>query len=116
MVCGLGIACRLCFEIRSKGFGSMGRLHMVASTSGSVPRRRFLAGMGAAAALPVALPLVGAAPGEAAVGEGVAAGVGPVGPSPFPEVPDGATTANQDRLQMLWQLGMSEPALPARAA
>ncbi len=83
-------------------------------TTGQVARRQFLAGVGAAAvALPVGLggarPAAG--PGPASVG-----GPPPVPASPFPAVPSAATTAAEDRRQMLWQLGLTQPTLPAKAA
>lgn len=34
---------------------------------------------------------------------------------PFPAMPGADTTSNQDRLQMLWQLGIERPRLPTRA-
>ncbi|HEV8560710.1 MAG TPA: cadherin domain-containing protein [Actinophytocola sp.] len=67
--------------------------------SGGVARRRFLAGVGAVAAA----GSVGVRP----------AGAEPAGP--FPELPSASTTTNEDRLQMLWQLGIERPVLPARA-
>jgi hypothetical protein len=36
-------------------------------------------------------------------------------PSPFPAFPTAATTTTEDRQQMLWQLGITQPALPPRA-
>jgi hypothetical protein len=62
----------------------------------SVPRRRFLTGLGAAG-----IPFV--------------VGTGPRVPSPFPDTPDATTTTTQDREQMLWQLGVPVPVLPPRA-
>jgi hypothetical protein len=71
-------------------------------------RRGFLAGVGAAA---VAGPVLGRLTGASAEPPAPAGR----GPSPFPDVPDATITTNQDRLQMLWQLGLAEPALPPRA-
>lgn len=70
-----------------------------------MPRRRFLAGMGIAAAAPVALSVTDA-------GQAVADPT-PT-PSPFPAMPSGDTTTTEDRLQMLWQLGIQRPTLPPR--
>jgi hypothetical protein len=67
--------------------------------SGGLARRRFLAGVGAAAA---AVPFAGV-PNDAR------------SPSPFPAKPDATTTTTQDREQMLWQLGIAPPVLPPRA-
>lgn len=72
----------------------------------TVTRRRFLAGMGAAAVVPVGLSVTDAGTATAAPGPG---------PDPFPPVPDGTITTTQDRLQMLWQLGITRPTLPLRA-
>src|SRR5690242_13021738 len=66
--------------------------------SGWVSRRRFLAGVGGAAAV-----------------SGVRVGPASAAPSPFPDMPDASTTTTDDRLQMLWQLGITRPTLPARA-
>jgi hypothetical protein len=75
---------------------------------GRVPRRHFLAGVGAAAvAVPVGLPVTGGGPATAAGA--------PTGPSPFPDFPAAGTTTTEDRAQMLWQLGITPPALPPRA-
>jgi (4-O-methyl)-D-glucuronate---lignin esterase len=62
-----------------------------------VRRRSFLAGVGVAA---VGLPAVGVSPAAA---------------DPFPDMPTASTTTTEDRLQMLWQLGIARPTLPARA-
>lgn len=92
---------------------------------GRVPRRRFLAGMGVAAVtLPVsrsvgaprvpggpAAPPPAAPPAAAALSDATPGVAGP-----FPEMPSAAITTTEDRAQMLWQLGMTEPALPPRAA
>jgi hypothetical protein len=68
-----------------------------------VSKRRFLAtGVGVAAA--AGLPVAGAGPAAA-----------DRSPSPFPAIPTAATTTNDDRLQMLWQLGITRPELPLRA-
>jgi hypothetical protein len=75
------------------------------SARGQVPRRRFLAGLGAAAVVvPAGLSFADA-------GSAVAA----VGPNPFPPMPTADTTTTDDRLQMLWQLGITRPTLPPRA-
>jgi hypothetical protein len=72
---------------------------------GQVPRRRFLAGMGAAAVVvPAGLSIAG-------TGQAVAAPVA----TPFPPVPTAGTTTTEDREQMLWQLGITRPTLPPRA-
>jgi hypothetical protein len=71
-----------------------------------IPRRRFLAGMGLAAAASTGLSAGGTRPALAA---------GPSSPSPFPDSPDASITTTQDRHQMLWQLGITEPTLPPRA-
>jgi hypothetical protein len=63
-----------------------------------VPRRRFLAGLGATA---VGLSVTNAEPAAAA--------------TPFPPMPTASTTTTDDRLQMLWQLGITRPTLPPRA-
>jgi hypothetical protein len=66
-----------------------------------VPRRRFLAGLGAAAvAVPVGLSVTEAEPAAA---------------TPFPPMPTASTTPTDDRLQMLSQLGITRPTLPPRA-
>jgi hypothetical protein len=82
------------------------------SVPGGMPRRRFIAGLGAAAALPAGLAAGTVVAGPAAAGAAAAASAAP---SPFPDMPTASTTTNEDRLQMLWQLGMAEPALPTRA-
>src|SRR5690242_18673530 len=69
----------------------------------AVPRRRFLAGVGATGAAGALVGPVGST-GRAAVR-----------PSPFPPMPDATTTTTQDRAQMLWQLGITVPDLPPRA-
>jgi hypothetical protein len=70
-----------------------------------VPRRRFLAGVGAGAAgLSIAGAAAPAAPASEAAGQ-----------QPFPDRPTANTTTTEDRLQMLWQLGISQPTLPPRA-
>ncbi|HEX6471328.1 MAG TPA: cadherin repeat domain-containing protein [Streptosporangiaceae bacterium] len=84
---------------------------------GGLPRRRFLAGIGASAALPAGLASGLTSGTRRAAADVAAAGVAPATarPSPFPAMPSASTTTNEDRLQMLWQLGMTEPALPPRA-
>src|SRR5262245_7602013 len=84
-----------------------------AQPPGTVARRQFLAGMGAAAvAIPASRSIAGKASGTST---GAHPAAGPTTESPFPAVPTATTTTNQDRLQMLWQLGMTEPTLPPRA-
>jgi hypothetical protein len=90
------------------------------SADGQLPRRRFLTGVGAAAlTIPAVQAGTGAATATAATAAtsatAASAGGGQPGGSPFPPVPGADTTTTQDRQQMLWQLGMTEPTLPARA-
>lgn len=65
-----------------------------------VRRRQFLIGMGGAAAAlsPLGLPAVSATAAT----------------SPFPPFPSADVTTTQDREQMLWQLGVPAPDVPAR--
>src|SRR5216683_1037092 len=79
----------------------------VQPTHGQVPRRQFLAGLGAAA---VAVPA-----GRSALSARPATAGPPPGPSPFPAFPAASTTTTEDREQMLWQLGITAPTLPPRA-
>ncbi|MBO0780870.1 MAG: hypothetical protein J2P37_18765 [Ktedonobacteraceae bacterium] len=67
-----------------------------------IPRRQFLAGMAAIPAIVSAtnFPSAVAAPGRQ---------------SPFPPFPMASTTTTEDRQQMLWQLGITQPTLPPRA-
>ena len=76
-----------------------------------MPRRRFLAGAGAAA---FAIPAAGSLAGAAAARAGTP-GQGQSGGSPFPPVPGADTTTTEDRQQMLWQLGITQPTLPPAA-
>jgi hypothetical protein len=73
----------------------------VSESPKSVRRRDFLAGVGAAA---VSIPALSGTSAPAA-------GATPRGPSPFPPFPDASITATQDRQQMLWQLGLTQPIL-----
>lgn len=73
-----------------------------------IPRRRFMAGMTAAA---FGVPLVLSATGS----QSALAAESSVHASPFPNVPTASTTTTEDRQQMLWQLGMTQPTLPLRA-
>jgi hypothetical protein len=68
------------------------------------PRRQFLGGVCAAA---LAVPAV-----QSAARDGTRRAAG----SPFPPVPGPDTTTTEDRQQMLWQLGMTQPTLPSMAA
>lgn len=72
-----------------------------------ISRRRVLAGLGAAAAL-----YVPASRATAHAAEAVQAAQ----PAQFAPVPNGDTTAAEDRAQMLAQLGITEPALPPKAS
>ena len=74
---------------------------------GRLPRRSFLAGVGAVAVTPVGLAVTGAGTADATPSRG---------PDPFPPMPSATTTTNDDRLQMLWQMGITRPTLPLRAA
>jgi hypothetical protein len=75
-------------------------------THGRVSRRHLLAGAGAAA---VAIPVGVSVSARPAIAEPRAH------PPAFPAVPTAATTTTEDREQMLWQLGITPPALPPRA-
>jgi hypothetical protein len=68
---------------------------------GHLPRRQFIGGVGAVA---LAIPAV-----RSAAARG---GTRRAGGSPFPPVPGADTTTTEDRQQMLWQLGITQPTLP----
>ena len=75
---------------------------------GQIPRRRFIAGMTAVAVgVPLAVSAAGPLPALAAPFS--------VRSSPFPNFPTGDITTTEDRLQMLWQLGITQPTLPPKA-
>jgi hypothetical protein len=76
------------------------------SAQGQMPRRQFIAGMTAAA---VTVPFaISAARPRTALATSFPA-------SPFPPFPTASTTTTEDRQQMLWQLGIAQPALPPKA-
>ncbi len=67
-----------------------------------MPRRQFLVGMAAVVV------------GVSAAGGNPAVTNAAPHPSPFPPFPTADTTTTQDRQQMLWQLGITQPTLPPR--